>query len=87
MEGNEVPYIGDSIRCSKCGADLDRMCEPPAFIIRTTLGYGSDYDGAEIELVMCPKCADRLVSSCKIDPILPEYDLSDEECRDGDDGI
>ena len=55
--------------CNKCGKKFDMWDEQEDFSIRSIIGYGSKYDGEEVELDLCCECMDALIASCKINPI------------------
>ena len=43
--------------------------EQEGFSIRTRCGYGTKYDGDEIELDLCCDCMEKLIDECKISPV------------------
>ena len=57
-------------RCNYCGKEMDFFDLQEDFTIHKTIGYGSGYDGETVELHMCCSCFDKIVSECKICPIV-----------------
>lgn len=57
------------IVCNKCGKKFDMWDEQEGFSIRTRCGYGTKYDGDEIELDLCCDCMEKLIDECKISPV------------------
>lgn len=55
--------------CNKCGNRLNEWDIQEDFKIYSKLGYGTKYDGCELELDLCCKCMDELIDSCTISPI------------------
>lgn len=62
------------IRCNMCGKDFNNCDSAFDFGIHRIIGYGSKYDGDDIDLDLCPECFDkfihRLKEDCRIDPIV-----------------
>lgn len=56
--------------CNKCGKPFDRWDELEQFCIHQQCGYGTKYDGLEIELDLCCHCFEELVEECEISPII-----------------
>lgn len=56
--------------CNKCGNPFDMWDKQEAFHIYRQLGYGTKYDGSELELDLCCKCLEKLVEECKISPVI-----------------
>lgn len=57
------------IICNKCGKEFDMWDEQEDFSIHRQAGYGSKYDGQNIELDLCCECMDKLIEECKISPL------------------
>jgi hypothetical protein len=60
--------------CNVCGKPIDQICEDQAVVsIHNRIGYGSKYDGDEIDLDICCDCFDKLIDDftekCAINPI------------------
>lgn len=60
--------------CNLCGKRFSFWDEQEKYSIHTTCGYGSENDGATIELDLCCDCMDALVKKCIINPIIAELD-------------
>lgn len=60
--------------CNKCGNRLNEWDVQENFSIYTVLGYGTKFDGCELELDLCCECMNELIDSCAISPIVePRY--------------
>lgn len=57
-------------RCNYCGKEMDFFDLQEDFTIHREIGYGSGYDGETVDLHMCCSCFDKIVSECKICPIV-----------------
>lgn len=55
--------------CNVCGKVLTRCEEKNHVKINQVMGYGSQFDGDRVDMDICNECFDRLIESCKIDPI------------------
>jgi hypothetical protein len=53
--------------CNMCGKEFDLWDSQEDFSIHKTIGYGSKFDGAEIEINLCCGCFDSL-----IEKVLPQ---------------
>lgn len=62
-------------RCNLCSNPLDEWDLQEDFTIHKFVGYGSRYDLSEVHLQMCCNCFDKIVDSCKINPIIAELEL------------
>lgn len=69
--------------CNMCGKEINKMdlaCN--LFSISNQFGYGSIHDGDTLELDLCSKCQDMLVThlieTCKISPIVERIDSYEE---------
>ena len=58
--------------CNKCGNQLDEWDTQEDFNIYGKLGFGTKYDGCELELDLCCKCMNELIDSCAISPIVDD---------------
>ena len=56
--------------CNKCGKEFDIWDKQESFNIYRRLGYGTIYDGDDLELDLCCKCMEELIAGCKISPII-----------------
>ena len=56
-------------RCNRCGRKLTVYDEELGFAVHTKMGYGSDYDGEIVELVLCCDCADDIIAECIVSPL------------------
>lgn len=59
--------------CNLCGKEFDTWDDQGNFGIHTRVGYGSKFDGDDVDLDLCCKCFDKLmdelITKCKINPI------------------
>ena len=55
--------------CNMCGRDMDEVDEYENFSIHMSLGYGTKYDGAYLELDLCCHCMELLIEECEISPV------------------
>lgn len=55
--------------CNKCGKKFDIWDTQENFSIYTRLGYGTKYDGDNLELDLCCECMEKLIAECAISPI------------------
>ena len=62
--------MAKEIICNKCGKPFDIWDTQEAFHIYSQLGYGTSYDGDELELDLCCGCMEELIKECKISPII-----------------
>ena len=58
--------------CNKCGKTFDIWDEYEGISVRRVFGYGTKYDGCDIELDLCSSCVEELIDGCKINPVLSE---------------
>lgn len=69
--------------CSCCGKELDFFDLQNDFYVHKQIGYGSVYDGSELELCLCSECFDIVINSCvntfKKSPIRSSAEVS--ECQ------
>lgn len=61
--------MSKEITCNKCGKQLDFWDRQENFSINTRLGYGTKYDGDDLELDLCCDCMEKLIDECVISPI------------------
>lgn len=64
--------------CNKCGKKLDMWDIQEDFSMQRRLGYGSKYDGDDLDIDLCCDCMDELIEKCVIPPV-----KSIEKCEDG----
>lgn len=69
------------VHCSKCGEKLNVFDITQNCSIHNVAGYGSDFDGDEIDLILCIDCMDQLIRDCKISPIKNREEMSYENKR------
>ena len=55
--------------CNRCGKELDIWDEQEKFSIDTILGFGTKYDGANLNIRWCCSCMETLIDECVISPI------------------
>lgn len=55
--------------CNMCGKQMDILDIQENFSVNGRLGYGSRYDGDEIEFDLCCDCMDKLIEECAIPPV------------------
>ncbi len=59
--------------CNLCGKEFDIYDEQESIGYHDRPGYGSSFDGIEIDLDLCLECFDKLMTEliprCKINPI------------------
>lgn len=55
--------------CNICGKPLDIFDETEGLAICKHLGYGTAYDGNDLDFHTCCACMDKIISSCKVSPI------------------
>ena len=55
--------------CNICGKPLDIFDETEGLAICKHLGYGTAYDGNDLEFRTCCACMDKIINSCKVSPI------------------
>lgn len=48
---------------------MDEIGKCGVVTISETLGYGSKYDGAHVEVDICADCFDKLIDSMRVCPI------------------
>lgn len=56
--------------CNKCGKELGVLDVQDDFHLIRTIGYGSKYDEAMVDIQLCQSCMDELIDSCKVSPIV-----------------
>lgn len=62
--------MAKDIFCNCCGKKFTMWDIQENISIHKTMGYGSDYDGEEIEIDFCVECFDKIVERCVISPIV-----------------
>lgn len=64
-------------RCTVCGKKFDMWDVQESFRFHHRVGYGSKYDGRDLNPNMCCACfdglMDELVPRCKTNPLLDPY--------------
>lgn len=60
--------------CNVCGNDFDQWDEQEGYAMNYHCGYGSQFDGNNIQLDLCCGCFDELLKEyilpkCKINPM------------------
>ena len=55
--------------CNVCGKEFDTWDESENFVVHSRLGYGTKFDGDELNLHICCKCMESIIDSCKVSPI------------------
>lgn len=60
--------------CNMCGKDFDMWDTQESFGFDYHVGYGSGFDGSNIQLDLCCDCFDKLMNeyiipNCKISPV------------------
>lgn len=58
--------------CNHCGKELDFFDLQQDFSIHKRVGYGSIYDGDEVDYHLCCECFDKEVGQCRVTPIQEE---------------
>lgn len=56
--------------CNKCGKEFDMWDTSEHFHIYQKCGYGTKFDGDDLELDLCCACIESLIDSCAISPII-----------------
>ena len=56
--------------CNKCGKTFDMWDMQEEFSIKKKLGYGTKYDGDDLDLCLCCDCMEKLIDSCILSPII-----------------
>lgn len=58
------------MNCNICGRELDIIDEHEDYsIIKHPLGYGTKYDGDDLDLHICCDCLEKLIQNCNITPL------------------
>ena len=55
--------------CNKCGKQFDIWDTSEHFHIYAKCGYGTKFDGDDLELDLCCSCVEELIDNCVISPI------------------
>lgn len=56
--------------CNKCGVALDEWDARGDYAMRRALGYGSRYDGKDVDIRLCCLCMDELIGACVRSPLV-----------------
>ena len=62
--------MAKDIICNKCGKKFDIWDTQENFSVYRRLGYGTKYDGDDLELDLCCDCMEKLIDECIISPIV-----------------
>lgn len=65
------------MRCNKCGKEMDIWDRQENFYIHGICGYGTKYDGSEIQLNLCCDCMEELIDTCIVSPVIMERGSDD----------
>ena len=65
--------------CNICGEPLDNFDFMQRFKIHTNIGYGSKFDGENLNINICCICMDHLIERCKVSPISDNQEEEWEE--------
>ena len=72
-------------QCTMCGKYFDLWDGQEDFCLNRCIGYGSSYDGCQVNLQLCCECFDRVldmvVPLCRTNPTtdLTDWEWPDEE--------
>ena len=55
--------------CNRCGKEFDIWDNQHCFHIYREMGYGTKFDGDELELDLCCSCMEEIIDGCTISPI------------------
>lgn len=55
--------------CNMCGKPLDIFDETEGISICKHLGYGTAFDGDDLDFHACCACMDKIINMCKVSPI------------------
>lgn len=69
--------MAKTILCNMCGKQFDIWDTQEDFSINRRLGYGTKYDGDELQLDLCCDCMEKIIDECKISPIIGERRVND----------
>ena len=61
--------MAKELYCNKCGKKLDIWDIQENFSMQRHLGYGSRYDGDNLDLDLCCDCMDKIIEECAIPPV------------------
>lgn len=61
--------------CNICGKELGVLDQDSDYTMCVRMGYGTNHDLEYAEIHMCCECLDHLVETCKVSPIVGEYDI------------
>lgn len=56
--------------CNKCGQEMDFWDLQEDFSIHKAFGYGTRYDGYQLNLNLCCGCMESLIKDCVINPVV-----------------
>ena len=63
--------------CNMCGKGFDIWDTQEDFSIYRSLGYGTKYDGDELQLDLCCDCMEKIIDECKVHPVTKPGKLED----------
>lgn len=55
--------------CNICGKEFRLWDGLHDIHIRRHLGYGSKYDGEDLDMRICCDCLDKIISICEVSPV------------------
>ena len=55
--------------CNMCGNEFGIWDEIEGFSIHKKCGYGTKFDGEDLELDLCCSCMEKLIESCSVNPV------------------
>lgn len=61
--------VHENKTCNKCGKPLDIWDVQEDFSWNSRLGYGTKYDGCDLQLHLCCSCMEKLIDECAVSPI------------------
>ena len=50
------------LKCNCCGSEINNTQRPYGIGVHTRIGYGSKFDGQEIDLDLCSDCLDKIMN-------------------------
>lgn len=67
--------------CNMCGSGFETTDMTGGLSLYTRLGYGTKYDGDDLELDLCCKCTETLIENCRVSPIKESEQYVPEKYR------
>lgn len=71
--------MAKELYCNKCGKKMDMWDIQENYSMQRHLGYGSKYDGDNLDIDLCCDCMDELIESCVIPPVESLVNREDDE--------